>query len=112
MMLRGAAASGENKKTRREAGCMSLVFVRVDLACAQLHLPRASRVMMMVHVVDAGEHDEAQRSPAQSVMSTGAGFGRSGSRPPSARLRLAGGYLWRAVRVAIGPQDDRRSAIQ
>lgn len=28
-----------------------------DLLCAQLHLPGSNRVTMMVHVVDANEHD-------------------------------------------------------
>ena len=28
-----------------------------DLLCAQLHLPGRDRVMMMVHVVNADEHD-------------------------------------------------------
>ena len=49
---------------------MSLVFARVDLVRAQLHLPGVDRVMMVVHVVDAGEHDGDQRSPAASGLST------------------------------------------
>jgi hypothetical protein len=30
----------------------------IDLVCAQLHLPGSGRMMMMVHVVEANEHDE------------------------------------------------------
>ncbi len=50
--------SSRHKKTRRVAGCMSLGSFVIDLVCAQLHLPGSCRMMMMVHVVDANEHDE------------------------------------------------------
>jgi len=47
-----------HKKTRRVAGCSVLGSFVIDLVCAQLHLPGSGRMMMMVHVVDANEHDE------------------------------------------------------
>jgi len=40
------------------AGCSVLGSFVIDLVCAQLHLPGSGRMMMMVHVVEANEHDE------------------------------------------------------
>jgi hypothetical protein len=38
---------------------MSLWFVRADLVRAQLHPSGTSRMMMVVHVVNADEHDSS-----------------------------------------------------
>ena len=47
---------------------MSLGSFELDLECAQLHLTGSGRMMMVVHVVDANEHDgRAYRACAAQV---------------------------------------------
>jgi hypothetical protein len=46
----------QTQKNPPGGGLQVARFVRENLVCAQLHLTGSSR-MMMVHVVDANEHD-------------------------------------------------------